>query len=408
MVDFQIKQNKIAFVDSGDNTIYTLPDSAGTVGNALVTDGSGKLFFGGIDIDSVLAVGDSSNRDMTVGVINAKTIEAGTVVEGSALFSFQGSFSGYTAGGVSPNNPTSFNNPQGINGHRTIDKFPFASDANATDAGTLIAGTSGSSGQSSISHGYTSGGSVYPTLEGVIYKFPFSNNAGSSSVGRLAGQQPIASTSGKERGMGHSSADTGYHSGGDVGPYITGRIVKFPFAHDTNSGIVGHLTNFGTERGAGLSSVTDGYAAGGLSSPGPSRTTKIDKFPFSTDVNATTIGNLTVAKTDVTGQSSTSHGYVSGGNEAGPPYSYNDTITTIEKFPFASDADATEIADLSVSRAFSAGQSSISHGYTSGGHSESLTSYTNIIDKFPFSSDANATDVGDISKHRSESTGHQS
>jgi len=405
MVDFQIKQNKIAFVDSGDNTIYTLPDSAGTAGNALVTDGSGKLFFGGIDIDSVLAVGDSSNRDMTVGVINAKTIEADTVVEGSALFSFQGLFSGYTAGGVAPPNPTSFSNPQGINGHRTIDKFPFASDANATDAGNLIAGTSGSSGQSSISHGYTSGGSVPVYSEGVIYKFPFSNNAGSSSVGILAGLHPLETNTGKRRGMGHSSADTGYHSGGSYGPGITGRIVKFPFAHDTNSGIGGNLTSFGRERGAGLSSATDGYAAGGLSPPGPSRTTKIDKFPFSTDANATTIGNLTVAKTDVTGQSSTTHGYVSGGNEAPP---FNDTITTIEKFPFASDADATDIANLSASRAFSAGQSSISHGYTSGGHSESLTSYTNIIDKFPFSSDANATDVGDISKHRSESTGHQS
>ena len=41
-----------------------------------------------------------------------------------------------------------------------------------------------------------------------------------------------------------------------------------------------------------------------------------------------------------------------------------------------------------------AGQSSTASGYTSGG----LTSvaFSDVIDKFPFASDANATDVGDL------------
>ena len=44
MTDVQVRGKKIALLDSSDNIIYTLPDSAGTAGNAIVTDGSGKLF----------------------------------------------------------------------------------------------------------------------------------------------------------------------------------------------------------------------------------------------------------------------------------------------------------------------------------------------------------------------------
>lgn len=402
MVDFQIKQDKIAFVDSNDNTIYTLPDSAGTSGNALVTDGTGKLFFGGIDIDSVLAAGDSSNRDMTVTVINAKTIEANTVVEGGALLNFQGVFSGYTAGGQQPPNPvfpSPYSATEGINGGRTIDKFPFASDANATDAGFLDKASQRSSGQSSADHGYSCGGNQY---SGIIHKFPFSNNAESTEVGSLAG-------TGRMGPMGHSSNDTGYSSGGAAlpsTPVSRTTIAKFPFAHDVNSAVHGGLT-VARQRGAGHSASTHGYSAGGLGSPDftTGRKDVIDKFPFSITSSGTTdVGDLTISKTHLAGQSSTTHGYVSGGNDAP---SYDTTITTIEKYPFASDTGAIEIGDLSVSRAFSAGQSAISHGYTSGGYVSDADFFTNVIDKFPFSSDGTATDVGDISKVRAECTGHQ-
>ena len=58
MTDVQVRGKKIALLDSSDNIIYTLPDSAGTAGNAIVTDGAGKLFFGGINLNSVLTAGD--------------------------------------------------------------------------------------------------------------------------------------------------------------------------------------------------------------------------------------------------------------------------------------------------------------------------------------------------------------
>jgi hypothetical protein len=77
-------------------------------------------------------------------------------------------------------------------------------------------------------------------------------------------------------------------------------------------------------------------------------------------------------------------------------------VNTIEKFPFASDTNATDIADITQSVRFAAGQSSTTSGYTSGGDPAS-----NVIDKFPFASDIDATDVGDLTQARRIAVGQQ-
>ena len=57
-----------------------------------------------------------------------------------------------------------------------------------------------------------------------------------------------------------------------------------------------------------------GYSSGGVNAPGPTGPSNvIDKFPFSSDANATDVGDLTVARWGVAGQSSSTHGYNSGG-----------------------------------------------------------------------------------------------
>ena len=43
----------------------------------------------------------------------------------------------------------------------------------------------------------------------------------------------------------------------------------------------------------------------------------IDKFPFRLTANATDVGDLTVARNEAAGQSSTTHGYTSGGTPGG-------------------------------------------------------------------------------------------
>ena len=61
------------------------------------------------------------------------------------------------------------------------------------------------------------------------------------------------------------------------------------------------------------------------------------------------------------------------------------------------------MGDLSVARRAAAGQSSTTSGYTSGGG----LPVVNTIDKFPFASDANATDVGDLTFARMSAAGQQ-
>ena len=91
-------------------------------------------------------------------------------------------------------------------------------------------------------------------------------------------------------------------------------------------------------------------------------------------------------------------GYTSGGN--GP----SGFSTTINKFPFASDANATDVGDITESKNDAAGQSSTVSGYTSGGAKPSLS---NTVDKFPFATDANATDVGDLTELLGFAAGQQ-
>ena len=215
--------------------------------------------------------------NMALGVVRA----AAAVV--AAVSNFPGTVSGYTSGGFSPaQSPTRLN---------TIDKFPFASDANATDVGDLTGGKSHVSGQSSDASGYTSGGTnptQSPNTFNVIDKFPFAADGNATDVGDL--------TVARFGSAGQSSTDNGYSSGGTPGP--TNVIDKFPFASDANATDVGDLT-VGRSASAGQSSDASGYTSGG--DDGASSNV-IDKFPFASDGNATDVGDLIVARSLLAGQ----------------------------------------------------------------------------------------------------------
>jgi hypothetical protein len=300
--------------------------------------------------------------------------------------SFQGTVAGFTAGG--------FTSPAQVN---TIDKFPFATDTNASDHGDLFVARHATAGQSSSTHGYVSGGTVppHPTNVNTIDKFPFATAAGSSRVGTLS---TIRNSS-----AGQSSSTHGYVSGGVSPPIpppsIVNTIDKFPFATDTNVTDIGDLTQ-ARAASAGQSSTTHGYTSGGS---GPGNNNTIDKFPFATDTNATDVGDITQSKQQSAGQSSATHGYTSGGelipNAAG-------VTNVIDKFPFASDSNATDVGDLTQARTSQVGQSSTSFGYNSSGSSDTVGNLTNTIDKFPFSADTNATDVGDVTQSRRAISGN--
>ena len=280
---------------------------------------------------------------------------------------FQGSSTGYVTGGIYPSSNANL-----------IRKFSFASDGNSTAGGNLTRGSSSHAGHSSSVSGYTSDQSA-------IDKFPFADDGNATDVGDLSVE--------RFQVAGISSTDNGYAAGGRLNPpnAPTNVIDKFPFASDANATDVGDLTQ---NRGApaGQSGTEAGYSSGGYL-PGGSGLNTIDKFPFATDVNATDVGDLTVATGRAAGQSSDASGYTSGGHPAGA----NTNRNVIDKFPFASDANATDVGNLTQGRGSVSGQSSTESGYSASGQGMGTpVAYSNVIDKFPFASDCNATDVGDL------------
>ena len=172
---------------------------------------------------------------------------------------------------------------------------------------------------------------------------------------------------------------SGYSSGGQQSPNKVNYIEKFSFSSDGNSTDVGDLTDV---RGylTGQSSSASGYSSGGNNPLGMRNI--IDKFPFAVDANATDVGDMTELKNQTAGQSSPTHGYNTGGLV--PSQSPSIGIT-IDKFTFSSDANATDVGDLSVRRYDAGGTSSPDDGYSAGG---ATPPSINVIDKFPFSTDA--------------------
>ena len=347
----------------------------------LTDSGGGRNLF----VDGAVTFNDSDGKTLTV--TNTKKTLAPDFFT-NYFYTFQGITSGYTSGG---NGPSSSN---------VIDKFSFASDGNASDVGDLLATSKiTSAGQSSSDNGYISGYG-FPTsppsfagANNVIQKFPFSVDANATDVGDL--------TVARIGGSGQSSPNTGYTSGGGTPPpSATDVIDKFSFAVDANATDVGNLTVAAVQN-AGQSSDANGYASGGAQVPTtPSNSNVINKFPFSTDENATDVGDLTQTRRGGSGQSSTTHGYTSGGFT--DPGTFRNTI---DKFSFSSDDNATDVGDLIQTTGFKAGQSSTVSGYASGGSISPGKS--NVIEKFPFASDANSSDVGDLTQARSSTSGQQ-
>jgi len=290
---------------------------------------------------------------------------------------FQGEISGYLTAGRAP--PTF---PLGVD---TIEKFSFVADGNSSDVGELTQARWGVAGHSSDESGYSSGGHPPPAGVNIIDKFPFATDSSATAVASLFEQRYLAT------GQSSKAQGFGYASGGVSPP--PGRIdtiEKFSFAVDSNGSDVGELT-CNRCGGGGHSSPTFGYTSGGFV---PGCVNIIDKFPFATDASATDVGDMTTPIRDVAGHSSLECGYASGGTVY---------LDTIQKFSFVTDGNASDVAEITQARQTASGTSSSTHGYTTAGLFNPPvpgTSVSNVIDKFPFASDTNSTDVGDITLGR--------
>lgn len=270
--------------------------------------------------------------------------------------------------------------------------------------------------------GYRMGGSVPNT--NVIDKYSYASDGDATDVGNMTRSQSSSAGGGSET-HGYiiagspndntiakfsyttdgNATDTGYNIkpadyGGQGQPemlgdrtniYVIGQnpvsneILTFSAASDGST-----ITDYGdliaTSRlmGSG-SSATHGYGLGGRT---PTDVNTIQKFPFASAANATDIGDLLDVTYGTTGTSSGTHGYAVGGFN--PPANRTNVI---QKYSFSTDGDATDAADITAARGYMGSTSSTTHGYVHGGNEPALV---NTIEKFPYAADANATDVGDL------------
>jgi hypothetical protein len=137
-----------------------------------------------------------------------------------------------------------------------------------------------------------------------------------------------------------------------------------------------------------------GYCSGSFAPPSPYSRDWIQKYAFASSANATDSGNLTTPNWGGAGIGSRTYGYCAGG------YYHNNggAVNVIDKFPFAAGGNAVDVGDLTVARNnMSATSDKETHAYVGGGQGNSSPSNTNVIDRFSLSADGNATDVGDLS-----------
>ena len=271
---------------------------------------------------------------------------------------FPGESYGYAASGWS-----------GSSGIDVIDKWPFASDGNATDVGNVLSAIQAWGGASSETYGYAHGG--YPNTD-TIQKFPFATDANSTDVGNLI--------SGARFGVsGHSSTTHGYATGS--GNFIE----KYSFSTDGNSADVGDMTISRSVR-SGFSEATYGYISGG-----DPATNVIDRFSFSSDGNATDVGDLATASGYAAPGCSLTYGYGMGGNWP--------VTNVIERFQFVASANSSDVGNLTHSQSAAGGTSSQTYAYHAGGSTGGGSS-TNVINKVQMVATADATDVADLTVAR--------
>jgi len=294
-------------------------------------------------------------------------ISSGGTSGNVAPWQYAGSQYGYVSGGWSP----TYEN--------LIQRFSFTSDGNSVDTTqNLTRGViyGSSTGSSSATHGYNAGGYNGGNIN-VIDKFQFNTSNNATDVGDLivARQSPIQC----------NSQTYGYVGGGSGVPYTTG-TEKWAFASDGNATAVGALGPSATiTPGIGAASQTHGYAAGPYTGGGS--TFIIEKWTFSVDANSTDVGDLTarVMAAYAAGASSSTHGYMAGGNQGGAP-----DVNVIDRWSFSTDGNATDVGDLVTATGNAGGSSSTTHGYSFEGSSDGG------IQKWAYAASSTATSVGDL------------
>lgn len=286
-------------------------------------------------------------------------------------------------------------------GSNVIDKWSLTSNGNATDVGDLLEGTGENSGFMSPSHGYSSGGNTpsYGPYLTRIQKYPFASDGNATNVGNLASNVGR----GQQGSVSAGATNKAYSTGGFIGPSSSVQgtsTMIYSLASDGNSSL--GTGGFGTGDPAGIIGIEHGYFVGGRG-PMPSTSigsTAVGKFAFTSESFESHPATITSGWMGSSGHQSGTDGYYVGGFR-NPPSNY---MRDIYKFPFASDTTISDIGYNATQLGMSDGVSSQTFGFRSGAQ-PMLVGYpsstiVNVIDKFPFANNANSSDVGDLTVAR--------
>ena len=277
----------------------------------------------------------------------------------------------------------------GAAGHQSICKFTFASSTTATDFGDLAnnsAYTKSGHSDKDNSYGYHAGGYIAVST---IERFSMVSQGTSSHVGDLTAVTDAAGSTNN-----NTHAFTLGH-GWDAGSGGVGTMVqKFAFASSAAASEHGSLAYNQYNSGSGNTNGDASYGymmggnAGGVGSPaGIAKMKEIQKISLNSASTSTVIASTTLHRHSSAGSSSSTHGYSSGGHNGG-------FIAVIDKFSFATEADATGVGDMaSGAKHQRAAASALDYGYNAGGGGD----YQGI-DRINFSQDGNSVGVGNLSQ----------
>ena len=210
-----------------------------------------------------------------------------------------------------------------------IVRFSMTSSSTSNDVGDLTQTGDNYASMGTATHGYIAGNSSNDQSR--VEKFAFASSADAEDWSDLMAdhQGAVGATNG--------TATYGYTMGGREPGVYSDRIQKINLTAQATATDASNLTSGqGRGTGGGTSSSTHGYMAGGYGAAGTSNV--IDKFAFATDADATDVGDTTVSIHSRGGSSSTTYGYTLGGT--GP-------LDVIERHSFSSDGDSADVGDLS-------------------------------------------------------------
>jgi len=326
------------------------------------------------------------------------TADLGDMIEASLLAT--NGLREYDSVGLLPIASTSNEKIAFINNEKSI-RFNNGTKWDALISGAAQAGGSGGGATADniaqgVSYGYTAGGEPSPTTPFpaggniTIEKFSFTADANSTDVGDLAEGH---------YGAGRHDPTLALILGGGIFPgnVMTNKVQSFTFASGTDAAVTPYvLGNQANYSARGVHQTPDiAFVTGGYRSPPLAVYSTINKYPFANNSNATTItdpsNNLQNAFYASASMSPTT-AYFAGGWESFAPTP--SALEVLRKYPFATeDAASTDIGDLLAGSTYGGtGMTGPTHGY----HASNAGTGTNVIQKYSFSVDGNSTDVGDM------------